>query len=164
MPIYAPQTQKSQTSKTLSANNTSANPPIFRVTGSIWVLKLYGVVTTVLGSNNTAASFRLNDQTAQIALTAAAGTTLSAAPVGSMILKDSLAATALTLKSSAAGAVDEPAAANQPLFQEFAITKKTGANTDIEFRYTTTNTPTSGVIQFFLEWVPLSADGAVTPQ
>lgn len=149
-------------SLTLSASNTTANPPIFTITGTVLVNALWGVVTTVLGANNTAASFRINDQTAQVALTAAAGTTLSAAPVGSVIIKSALAATALTLKSSAAGAVLEAGAANETVFSPVMITKKTGAVTQIEFKYTTTDTPTSGVIQFFCGFIPLSADGDVT--
>jgi hypothetical protein len=46
----------------------------------------------------------------------------------------------------------------------FIVIKKDGANTDIEYRYSTTNTPTSGVIQFFIEYIPLSASGALTAQ
>src|ERR1700734_2691868 len=97
-------------SKTLSANNTTANVPIFSVVGTVEVLALYGVVTTVLG-NNTAAYWRLNDGTNTPAITLSTGTTLSAEPVGSYIVKKPLATTALTYSSSAASTVVEPAAA-----------------------------------------------------
>jgi hypothetical protein len=153
------------TSKTLVANNTTAAVPIFSLTGTVDVLALYGIVTTVLGSNNTAAFFRLNDQTAQVSITLATGTTLSSAPVGSLILRNALAATALVLKSSAAGAIVEPntAAAPDP-FVPFMITQKTGSiTTNIEFDYTTTNTPTTGVIQFFAKYLPVSSGSGLSP-
>ena len=151
------------TTKNLTGSNETAIVPIFRITGSVEFKALYGIVTTTLGSNNTAAYWRINDQTAQVAMTAATGTTISAAPAGSMILKNALNAVALVLKSSAAGALSETSSANTNFFQRGAITQKTGSvNTDVEFVYTTTDTPTSGAIQFFFRWLPLSSDGNVT--
>lgn len=147
-------------SKTLSANNTTANVPVFGVTGSIRVTKLYAVVTTVIGANHTSPKFRLNDQTAQIDITAA-GSALSAAPVGSIVFKNGEPGTALFVSPATAG-VSGDNAALAPLFQEFFVQQKQGAATNIEYRYSTTDAPTSGVLQFFLEWEPLSADGAVT--
>jgi hypothetical protein len=152
----------SLTSKTLVGNNATVAVPIFRITGAVKVLGLWGVVTTVLGANNTAAFWRLNDQTAQSNITLATGTTLSAAPAGSTILKITTAGSALTLLNASAGRFQETAA-NHPELQQFALLKKPGANTDIEFVYTTTDAPTSGAIQFFLRWIPLSADATVTP-
>ncbi len=150
-------------SKTLVANNTSANVPIFRTTGTVRYLALYGVVTTVIGANHTGAYFRMNDQTAQADITlSTVGVTLSAFGVGSVIAKTALAATLATVKSVAAGRFYESATAGIPLLSEFYITKKTAANTDIEYCYATTDAPTSGVIQFFVNWLPISADGNVT--
>src|ERR1017187_7034430 len=83
------------TSKTLSANNTTAHVPIFSLTGDIDLIDLYGVVTTTLGANQTAAGFRLNDQTAQVDITLSTGTTISAAPAGSIMARTALAATAM---------------------------------------------------------------------
>lgn len=152
----------SVTSSTLSANNTTASNIIFNLTGSVQVLALYGVVTTVLSSNITAAFFRLNDQTAQPAISVATGTTLSSAAVGSVIARNALAATAITFINSSAGRITESSAVNLGFFSPFMLTQKTGAiQTDIEFRYTTTNTPASGVIQFFLKWLPISSDAQI---
>lgn len=148
-------------SKTLSASNTTAAVPIFRITGIVRITKLYGVVTTVLGSNNTAAYFRLNDQTAQEDITLNTGTTLSSAAAGSLIVKKGLAAAAVVLSNATAGHVLEPTTLETVFMEEFLFVKKPGANTDIEFVYTTTNTPTSGAIQFFVEYEPLSADGSI---
>ncbi len=137
---------------------------LFRVTGSIEVRAIYGVVTTVLGSNVTAAYWRLNDQTAQVDITLSTGTTLSSAAVGSIIVKKGLATAALTALTSAAGRVSEPTTLETPYFSPFVVVAKNGANTDIEFTYSTTQTPTSGVIQHFIRWMPISANSEVVVQ
>ncbi len=87
-------------SKTLVGTAAATVVPIFHVTGTVQVLGLWGVVTTVLGVNNTAAYWRLNDQTNQSSITLSTGTALSAAPVGSIIVKKDVASAALTLLSS----------------------------------------------------------------
>lgn len=150
--------------QTLTGNNTTVATPIFRITGSVEVRALYAVVTTDLGANNTVAFWRLNDQTAQPAITLATGTTISAIKAGSVLTKAGLAAAALVKVDNAAGRVNEPTTLETAYFSPFTITKKTGANTDIEFVYSTTDTPTSGVLQHFLRWIPLSADAAVVVQ
>lgn len=145
----------------INANNTTVNPPLFTITGTVLVTALYGVVKTALGVNNTAASFRINDQTAQTYLTLLAGTTLSAAPAGSVIIKTGLAAAAVTLKSSAAAAILESATVNQQVFTPVMITAKVGALTQIEFKYTTTDTPTTGVMDFYCAYIPISDDANI---
>lgn len=152
----------SRNSKTLVGNNTTVAVPVFGITGTVNFTALYGVVTTDLGANNTAAFWRLNDQTAQPAITVATGTTLSAIKAGSVIAKTGLAAAALTKIDNAAGRVNEPTTLETTYFSPFTATKKTGATTNIEFVYTTTDAPTSGVIQFFAVWMPISQDAAVT--
>lgn len=153
------------TSKTLSANNTTAHVPIFSITGSVDVIALYGVVTTGLGANQTAAGFRLNDQTAQVDITLSTGTTISAAPINSIMARTALAATAMGYKSAAAGGILEPnAATTTDTFLPAVLVQKTPAvTTNIEFSYTTTDTPTSGVIQFFCRYIPNSSGAGVTP-
>ncbi len=153
----------SRKSQTLSGNNTTVNTPIFRITGTVQVVALYGVVTTVIGANHTGGLYRLNDQTAQVAITAT-GATLSGLAVGTTVVKKGLAAAALTLLDNAAGRVSEPTTLETFYFSPFVVIKKTGANTDIEYQYATTDTPTSGVIQHFLVWLPVSADAKVTAQ
>lgn len=150
-------------SKTLSANNTTANVSVFGITGTVRVLKLYGIVTTVIGTNHTGAYFNLFDQSARVNITLnTIGVTLSASPAGSFIGKTALAATLYTKQSNAAGAIIEPTAAQGIVFSEFLAVKKTAAVTEIDYTYTTTDTPTTGAIQFFIQYAPISADGAVT--
>lgn len=151
-------------SKTLTANNAAGTAvPIFHITGSVQVLAIWGNVTTVLGANNTAAYWRLNDQTAQSDITLSTGTALSAAPVGSIIVKKGLAAAALTLLSASQERVSEPTTLETLYFSTFVAVQKTaGVTTDIEFVYTTTDTPTSGVINFYVQYIPLGAGSKIT--
>lgn len=150
--------------QTLTGNSATVATPIFRITGSVEVRALYAAVTTDLGANNTAAYWRLNDQTAQPDITLATGTALSGAKAGSLIVKKGLAAAALTLLNNSAARISEPTTLETPFFSPFVITKKTAANSDIEFVYTTSDAPTSGVLQHFLRWIPLSADANVVVQ
>lgn len=149
-------------SKTLTGNNTTVTVPVFGITGTVSVTGIYGVVTTDLGANNTAAYWRLNDQTAQVDITLNTGTTISAVKAGSVIVKKDLATAALALLDNAAGRISEPTTLETAYFSPFVATKKTAAATNIEFVYTTTDTPTSGTIQFFLVWLPISAAATVT--
>ena len=158
---YGFQSQKSQT---LSGSNTTVNTALFSVTGTINIRALYGEVTTVLGANNTAAYYQIDDQTATPDITLASGTTLSAAAVGSIIARTSVAGVAVTLANSSAGRVTDPVAATAPdVFMPFFVTQKTGSIlTTINFVYTTTETPTSGVIRHNVKWEPVSNDGNLT--
>lgn len=148
-------------SVTLTGNNTTVATPIFSVTGTVQILAISGTVTTDLGANHTAAYWRLNDQTAQVNITLNTGTTLSAIKAGSSIVKKGLAAAALVLLDNAAGRVSEPTTLETSYFSPFVAMKKTAASTNIEYVYTTTDTPTSGVIQFAIQWYPVSADGRI---
>ena len=150
-------------SQTLTANNTTAVVPIFGFTGVVEVRALWGVVTTDLGANHTASAFRINDQTAQVYLTAVGGTTISAAKAGSLIVKTGLVATAVTYKSAAAGYIQEPTTLQTLDMTPVIIGSKTALTTGtIEYRYTTTDAPTSGAITFFIRWLPMSAAAGVT--
>lgn len=150
------------TSQTFTGNNTTVDIPLFHVVGSVQIQALYAVVTTDLGANHTAASWRLNDQTAQVYITAVGGTPLSAIKAGSVIVKKGVVATALTKLDNAAGVVSEPTTLETSYFSPFIAVKKTAATTDIEYQYTTTDTPTTGAMTFFARFYPLSADGTLT--
>lgn len=150
-------------SKTLVGNNTTVAVPIFHVTGSVQILAIWGNITTALGANNTAAYWRLNDQTAQSNITLNTGTILSAATAGAIIVKKGLAAAALTLLDATQGRVSEPTTLETPYFSPFVAVQKTGAiQTDIEFVYSTTDTPTSGVINFYCQYLPIGSGSKLT--
>lgn len=147
-------------SQTLSANNTTAATAIFGVTGCVEIQGIWAIVTTVIGANHTAGLYQTNDQTATVAITAS-GATLSGLAAGTTIIKKGLAAAALTLLDNAAGRVSEPTTLETMVASPFIVLKKTGAATNIEYKYTTTDTPTSGVLKHYVEWRPRSDDGAV---
>ena len=151
--------RQSQATTTLIVSNTTGSAVMFTITGSVSVCALWGEVTTVLSSNVTAAHLRTDDQTAQVDVTLNTGVTLSSAPVGSIISRTGLVAAALTLKSNAAGAFQDAGTAGNGVYTPFNLTKKTGAVTTLDFRYTTTNTPSSGAIRWTALWFPLSNDG-----
>lgn len=149
-------------SKTLVGNNTTVNVPIFTVVGSVQVLALWGNVTTALGANNTAAYWRLNDATNQSNITLNTGTTLSAATVGAVIVKKGLAAAALTFLNGDQERVSEPTTLETTYFSPFVAVAKNGTTTNIEFTYSTTDTPTSGVINFYVQYIPLGSGSKIT--
>ena len=101
-------------SVTLDASNTTKSHVLWTVTGAVEVLKLGGVVTTVLGTNVTAAHFRIDDQTAQPAITVATGSTLSSLAAGTVIFKSGLAAASYTTIDNAAGRVNRPTRMSAP--------------------------------------------------
>lgn len=146
--------------KTLNANNTTANIPIFTVTGQVEITALYGVITTALG-NNTVAFWRTNDGSTQNAITVATGTTLSNAIVGGVISKKAGVGTALTLTAGTSVQVSESVTAGATNFQDFVVDANPLATSNIEFVYSTTDTPTSGAITFYIRWVPLTPASSV---
>lgn len=151
---------------TFTANNTTASEICFTVTGTVLIKALWGEVTTAIGSNHTAAHFRLNDQTAQIALTeAVTGATLSSFAAGSAVFAWGAPTATLEVKNASVGftsnAFDLTGSSSSKLMVEILVGKKSGALTQIEYRYTTTNAPTSGAMRVYCKYVPLSADGAL---
>ena len=161
--VYSPSpVQVLANSKTLSASNTTANVSVFSITGSVLVTKLCGIVTTVIGANHTGAYFNLFDQTSRVNITLnTGGMTLSALPSGSFLGKLGLAGAVGTVKSAAVGGIIEPTTLETLEFSPFQAVKKSTAATEIDYTYSTTDAPTSGVIQFLIEYQPLSSDGAV---
>lgn len=130
--------------------------PIFSLTGTVLVNALFGVVTTALG-NNTAAYWRLNDGSAQSNITLNTGTTLTNATVGSTIVKKGLATAALVLLEASQERISEPTVSETSYFSPFVAQQTTGGiATNVEFVYTTSDTPTTGAITFSLGWVPLT--------
>lgn len=149
--------------QTLSGNNATVATPLFRVTGTVHITELYAIVTTALGSNVTATHYRLNDQTTTIPISATAGTTISSFTVGSKLTRRSVATVVITGNNASTGKVNDPVdAAATGVHMPFEVIQKTaGVQTDIEFVYTTTNTPTSGVIRHYVEWQPMTEDSTL---
>jgi len=147
---------------TFTANGTVAKP-LFHVTGSVLVQSLYGVVTTAIGSNHTAAHWRINDQTITTqVISAAAGTTISSLSAGTLLSRIGVLTVALAVSTAATGLVTDPVAATaMGFFTPFVVTQKTASvETNIEYVYTTNNT-SLGAMTFYVGYVPLSTDGSI---
>lgn len=140
---------------TLVGDNNTFSLPIATFTGAV-AGKVYGIVTTNLSSNITAAHLRLNDGTNTPAVTLATGTTLSSYTAGSVIAKTGQVDVAITGILNDQARVVESAVDNLPVLQEFLVSAKTGATTTLDFRYTCNN-QSSGVIQFTIIYVPLGS-------
>lgn len=148
-------------SQVFTGNNTTTAVPIFSITGTVLVNVLYGVVTTAL-QNHTAAYWRLNDATNQSDISLATGTTLTNAVVGSTIIRRPLASTALTFINASQERVQDPPAASANSFTPFILLQKTGGvTTNVEYVYTTTDTPTTGAMTFYMGWIPLTSTSSV---
>ena len=138
--------------------------PLFTLTGAVMVTRIWGVVTTDIANNHTAASFSLVETAgATIYLTSVGGTALSSLKAGSVILKDGLVAAALTKIDNVAGAIKEPTTLQTMSFSPIILVKKTAVVTTISYNYTSTGVPTTGAMRFYVSYYPLSTDGAITP-
>ena len=148
---------------TTDASNETAVVPLFTVTGSVYIPRLYGVVTTTLGANQTAAYWRTNDQTAQVSISLSSGTTVSSMGIGSVLTRHSVAAVALKADNSTAAKVIDPVAATAPdVFMPFVVTQKVGGVlTQIEYVYSTTTEPTTGAIDFYVSWIPMTENSVL---
>lgn len=152
----------STNSKILTGNNATVAIPLFTVAGAVEIKGVWAVITTVLGTNHTASAFRLNDSSVQSDITLSTGTDISAAPVGSIIAKKGLAAAALTLIKSDQERVSEPTTLETTFFSPFVVNAKNAVTTNIEYVYATTDAPTTGALQFFVRWLPLSVGAQIT--
>jgi len=141
---------------------TTVAVPLFHVTGLVEVLKLGGGVTTAL-EDHTDAHFRINDQSATDQVLSKSTTLdISDISVGAAIYKNGLAAAVLKYMTSDAGSISEPAVADEKSFSPVIINQiTTDADTDIEYVYTTSDSPTTGAMSFYVGFLPLSEDGNI---
>ena len=144
---------------TLTATSETLVVDLFTLTGSVLIHKIWAEVTTIIGANHTNGFLRL-DAAAATPITLD-GAALSGLAVGTMMIKEGLVAVVLTVLDNATQDFEEPAAAGDPAFQPFIVTKKTAVATHIDYSYATTDAPTSGALKWKVQWEPLSDDGAL---
>lgn len=150
-------------SKTLNANNTTATVAPFQVTGAVLVKRLFAVVTTQLGPNHTGDKFFWSDSATVGDISPATSTAMNMAPVGSMLSVSALSGSIETLAEPNGVEAVLAATANDEVFQQFKlVAKSSGAGTYIEHQYTTTDTPTSGVMFYVCVYEPLSTGATIT--
>lgn len=142
--------------------NGAQNDNIFTVSGVVEIVAIWGVCTSVTDATTCGTCyFDLYDGTAPLEITDNGGTNLAGITVGSLISRTAAATTALTLTSSAAGALIDGAAAGKTLFFPIVLVQKNAVTTYIRFNFTgDANTNIS--MNFYVKYIPLSASGGVT--
>ena len=144
---------------TLSANNTSQSLNCFQLTGTVRLLRLYGVLLTGTYTNATAVSFNLYDSTSAVQLTKTDGA-LTGKPVGTVIGKNAANTVTMFVCDPTAGAVVEGTTGIN--FYASLITQKTASNTYVRLTYTTNMTPIAGTIQVWADFVSIGT-GTLVP-
>lgn len=141
---------------TINGDDATVNVNCFQITGSVEVMKIYGkVLTKTVLDSCTDINFNLNDSTATVQLTkSTTATALSNLAIGTIFIKNSVAADAVAVANNAAGALTEPATGNKAYFP-FIVTQKTGANTYIRFTYTTAGNAQNSTFQIWVEYRPI---------
>lgn len=148
---------------TLDANNTTASENIFQVTGTVAILRLYGVIVDATTLTNlTGASwdlFAAGDAAIQIS---ANNGVLSGTGVGTMFAKTGLAADTFALNNNVSADLIEQSYEGSDVFSAFIVTQKAGVDTFIRFTYTTTDAPINAQIKFYVEYRALGDLGEGT--
>ncbi len=148
---------------TFSASNTTASETIATLTGQVWVRALWGVVTTQIGVNHTGGYFELDDATNQVPVsTSIGGLTLSAYTVGSLVTRYGLVANTAVADKADEIRITDPATAGNSIFTDFVAVEKNGATNVIQWTYTTTDTPTTGAIEWHVLYQPLTSSSSLT--
>ena len=139
---------------TLDGNDETKSHSLFLLTGVVLIHRIWGIVTEAIGANHTDAHLRLNDGAATVPLSKSTTADLSAHPLGSWIKRDKVLTEALTGLASATCAASERIGMTVPFPDRcpVRVIAKNGADTYLEYRYTTTDTPTSGKIRWYCEW------------
>lgn len=144
---------------TLTGSGGIANNIVFTVTETIEVFKLQGFVSTALQNCGTASLGFFDGSVTTDITQPTPGATLTNFVANSWVGVTGTAGAALTVKNANAGYVFSPT--TNILLQPLILGQKSGATSTVEFTYTTSNTPTSGAIQFEMWWRPLTTNAAV---
>jgi hypothetical protein len=142
-------------SKVITLGGTGAQTVnIFQLTGSCYLKRLYGFITTKTTLTNlTASSFQLFDGAA-VQITANTGV-LSGMAVGTMIAKTGLLGVVYSVANNVAGIVNEATA--NVLWCECAITQKVATATYVRLAFSTTDNPINATMTMYAAYVPLNS-------
>jgi hypothetical protein len=145
----------------LTANNTTARVNCFQLIGCVQLIELYAVVTGAIGPNHTADQFFVFDGTTPVAITGAASTPLSAAPVGSLLAATGPASSPLAVIPATAPHAGQPST-DLLFFQRSGLAANAFANTFVVLNYATTDAPTSGQLTVYATYRPIGG-GSLVP-
>ena len=133
-----------------TTNGTSEN--LFRVYGTVEIVKLYGHVESALNADIGNSKFELYDSAASVDI--CTNEDISSAPVGSVFIKEGATNQAMTQISSANGAVSADRRGTNPFF----LTQKAGQPTYIRATFAG---DTDGQIHYHCVWRPITDTGYV---
>ena len=137
---------------------------LFEVIGAVNILAIWAIVDGVSGPfNMTAASFILEDGGATVDITeSVTGLDVSNSKAGTIVGKLAPVDTALVLSSSNDGSVSEPPVSTENgvlgVFYPCLVVAKEAATTKIQYQYTTSDAPITGVtMKVFCRFAPLTS-------
>jgi len=136
------------------------NENLFRIYGTVAIIKLTGHIATVLSADIGDGFLELDDGTVQIDVTDSPGPSFASLPAETFIHKIDDAGVNIQIDQSNQVRLYEDATKDgrDPTFQ---VTAKAGVATYLRFTYS--GVGTSGVIHWHCQWQPLTEDGHVAP-
>jgi len=144
--------------KQLTLDNSHAYN-LFKVTGSVEIIGIFGHVTTVLAGANTDCYWQLYSSAGDDNITKVTDGDLGAASVGTVIIKTENPAKAFTVLTATTPSVDKTA---DPKKRGVFLTADEDQDTYIRW-VCDGNDDTSGAIHFHIVWEPLTDAGFLEP-
>ena len=132
---------------------------LLQLVGSVRIIEQYAIITDITTLNNATAIYAtIYDGTVSIDLTAD-GIVLSGAPVGTMFLKDQLAANAYSVNISDQCRMNE-VIDTKKAGRPFTVTQKNGVDTFLRLHLTTTDAPVDFTVFVVFKYFPIMYDGS----
>jgi hypothetical protein len=146
---------KLKTSVTLAGSGGLEALDLFKINGAVKIKKLEGIVKSATTlTNMTDCHFNINDATIDVPITKSTTLTMSTAIVGSVVFLDSEETDiAGFLSGATAGLLSS---AGYSWNYSIEVIQKTGVETNIQFVYTTTDTPIAATMDFYVEYEPIA--------
>lgn len=150
--------------KTITIDGNGAqNDNLFSFTGSIEILSIWGIITSITDITTcTATNFNINDTLNTVQLTTTAGTAISGFSPGSLVMKESIATTAIFAQNASQCRVNDASSSGQEIWSPCIITAGNGLpSNNIRFGFTG-DAFTNFEMKFFVRWRPLSDNATLT--
>jgi hypothetical protein len=147
--------------KTLTFNGSgAASANLFKVTGTVQILKIYGHVRTVLSADIGNGYLNAYDGTNTVDVTNSVGPSFNSLAVDSFFVRSQDSTEDIVVLNADQVRIDENSNFRDTV-AAFAVNQKNGADTFIRFTYS--DTGTSGEIHWHVEWVPVTDGSFVEP-
>jgi len=130
---------------------------LFKVTGAIEVLLLHAHVDTIIG-NSTDAYLDIRDDDGGVdTISKTTGTTLTALPVGSVVIRAEKFDKELEVNDASTAWAEAEVNVKKQSFR--CGQKGDGTDTYIRFTHTSSDNPPAGELHFHCQWLPLTDSG-----